>query len=129
VTCSWLPCAGARQLEQTHWRLACGQPALRTRQQVTRLAGKGTVAVACGASYSAAVLHDGSLHTWGGGLGGQLGLGPAVSAAVWPTRVLAGLEGIRCVVACVCVCLVVCLVVCVRALEDPRRCMGVQGSC
>eukprot|EP00883_Tetradesmus_obliquus_P007882 jgi/Sobl393_1/18538/SZX64696.1 len=62
--------------------------------QVTRLFGKGTASVACGASYTAAVLPDGSLHTWGAGLGGQLGLGPHVAAAVWPTRVSA-LEGVR----------------------------------
>lgn len=63
--------------------------------QVTRLTGKGTAAVACGNSYTAAVLGDGSLCTWGSGLGGQLGLGPNVTAAVWPTRVMAGLEGVR----------------------------------
>jgi alpha-tubulin suppressor-like RCC1 family protein len=62
--------------------------------QVTRLFGKGTAAVACGASYTAAILPDGSLHTWGSGLGGQLGLGPHVVGAVWPTRITA-LEGIR----------------------------------
>lgn len=63
--------------------------------QVTRLSGKGTVAVACGHSYSAAVLADGSMYTWGTGLGGQLGLGPSVVSAVWPMRVTAGLESIR----------------------------------
>jgi alpha-tubulin suppressor-like RCC1 family protein len=63
--------------------------------QVTRLAGKGTAAVACGHSYTAAVLTDGTLYTWGTGLGGQLGLGPHVTAAVGPTRILAGLEGVR----------------------------------
>lgn len=63
--------------------------------QVTRLAGKGTAAVACGHSYTAAVLTDGALYSWGTGLGGQLGLGPSVTAAVWPTRILAGLEGVR----------------------------------
>jgi alpha-tubulin suppressor-like RCC1 family protein len=62
--------------------------------QVTRLFGKGTAAVACGHSYTAAILPDGSLHTWGSGLGGQLGLGPHVVGAVWPTRVTA-LDGIR----------------------------------
>lgn len=65
--------------------------------QVTRLAGKGTAAVACGHSYTAAVLSDGSLYTWGSGLGGQLGLGPSVTRAVWPMRIFAGLEGVRCV--------------------------------
>jgi alpha-tubulin suppressor-like RCC1 family protein len=63
--------------------------------QVARLAGKGTAAVACGHSYTAAVLMDGTLHTWGTGLGGQLGLGPNVMTAVWPTRILTGLEGVR----------------------------------
>eukprot|EP00879_Flechtneria_rotunda_P029876 GHRR01032339.1.p1 GENE.GHRR01032339.1~~GHRR01032339.1.p1 ORF type:complete len:628 (+),score=228.42 GHRR01032339.1:962-2845(+) len=64
-------------------------------QQVTRLSGKGTVAVSCGHSYTAAVLSDGSLLTWGSGLGGQLGLGPAALTAVWPTRVTAALGGVR----------------------------------
>eukprot|EP00878_Enallax_costatus_P013317 GHUV01013923.1.p1 GENE.GHUV01013923.1~~GHUV01013923.1.p1 ORF type:complete len:399 (+),score=132.40 GHUV01013923.1:152-1348(+) len=63
--------------------------------QVTRLSGKGTVAVACGHSYTAAVLADGSMYTWGTGLGGQLGLGPSVVNAVWPMRVAAGLDSIR----------------------------------
>lgn len=63
--------------------------------QVTRLAGKGTAGVACGHSYTAAVQCDGSLHTWGSGLGGQLGLGPNVTTAVWPTRIFTGLEGVR----------------------------------
>lgn len=62
---------------------------------MTRLAGKGTAAVACGHSYTAAVLTDGTLYTWGTGLGGQLGLGPNVMAAVWPTRITTGLEGVR----------------------------------
>lgn len=63
--------------------------------QVTRLSGKGTVSVACGRTYTAAVLGDGSLYTWGTGAGGQLGLGPTVSSAVWPMRVAAALDTVR----------------------------------
>jgi hypothetical protein len=78
------------QLTTLHW-LHC----LAVLPQVTRLACKGTTAVACGHSYTAAVLADGSLYTWGTGLGGQLGLGPHVTCAVWPARICAGLQGVR----------------------------------
>lgn len=63
--------------------------------QVTRLSGKGTVTVGCGHSYTAAVCADGSLYTWGTGLGGQLGLGPSVLTAVWPMRISAAFDSIR----------------------------------
>jgi hypothetical protein len=60
-------------------------------QQVLRLFGKGAVAVACGHTYTGAVLRDGGLFTWGTGLGGQLGLGDtAAPTAVYPTRVPLG---------------------------------------
>ncbi|KIY92016.1 putative E3 ubiquitin-protein ligase HERC2 [Monoraphidium neglectum] len=57
-------------------------------QQVVRLFGKGAVAVACGHTYTAAVLRDGGLYTWGTGLGGQLGLGEQSGPTqLWPARV------------------------------------------
>jgi hypothetical protein len=67
--------------------------------QMTRLSGRGTAIVACGHSYTAAVMHDGGLWVWGTGLGGQLGLGPSALTTVWPTRVSAALSSVRCVAA------------------------------
>jgi hypothetical protein len=59
--------------------------------QVVHLFGKGAAAVACGHTYTAAVLRDGSLYAWGTGLGGQLGLGDAAPPTqVLPARVPVG---------------------------------------
>jgi alpha-tubulin suppressor-like RCC1 family protein len=69
---------------------SCSQP-----QQVGQLFGKGVVEVACGRSYTAAVLPRGELYVWGSGRGGQLGLGEDRQASLWPTRVLGGLSEVR----------------------------------
>jgi hypothetical protein len=67
---------------------AARRPPIAGPLQVLRLFGKGAVAVACGHTYTAAVLRDGGLFTWGTGLGGQLGLGDAAApSCVLPTRV------------------------------------------
>ena len=77
-------------------KLGCGLAAKSGHpQQVVRLFGKGVISVACGHSYTAAVLPSGVLYTWGCGLGGQLGQGGGVLTSVWPARVLGGLDYVR----------------------------------
>lgn len=93
---AWQSRAASLQLDARCFMLGariCSKPAAPLRStpdfcQVVRLFGKGTASVACGHTYTAAVLRDGSLHTWGTGLAGQLGLGDgAAPSQPLPVRV------------------------------------------
>ena len=60
----------------------------------------GVACVSCGDSNTAAILQDGSLFTWGGGLSGQLGHDHTTTQYL-PRRVERGLYGVHIVQVCI----------------------------